>query len=224
MPTFFLIHVLAVVLLLPWVANAQPGPKINWGSRVASDPPLTRAERWKLIVRNDFSSPGAFFRTVGPSLSQQIRNRPVEWERTGEGFGRRLGMNFATITVQDVVQSGTAALIGHDPRYQRCDCKGGARRVRQAFTGLVLGADRHGVRRFDPSNLISAYVAGYVGASLYPDAYSRPVKGAQLGHFQVGQVVIGNLFTEFGPDLKRLWREKILRRKQSLFLARNGVG
>ena len=56
-------------------------------------------------------------------------------------------------------------------------------------------------------------MAGYVGASLYPDAYSRSVKGAQLGHFQVGQVVIGNLFTEFGPDLKRLWREKILRRK-----------
>ncbi len=213
MGSFLLIRVWALVFLLTWASQGQTAPKINWGSRVASDPPLTGAQRLKLIVRNDFASPGAFFRTVGPSLSQQVRNRPVEWERTGEGFGRRLGMNFATITVQDVVQSGTAALIGHDPRYQRCECNGGARRVRQAFSGLVLAADRQGVRRFDPSNLISAYVGGYVGASLYPDPYSRRVKGAQLGHFQVGQVVIGNLFTEFGPDLKRLWREKILRRK-----------
>ena len=213
MRTFFLIRVWALVLFLPGVSNGQAAPKITWGSRVASDPPLTGTERLKLIFRNDFASPGAFFRTVGPSLGQQIRNRPVEWGRTGEGFGRRLGMNFATITVQDVVQSGTAAMMGRDPRYQRCECKGGARRVRQAFTGLVLSADRHGVRRFDPSNLVSAYVAGYVGASFYPDPYSRSVKGAQLGHFQVGQVVIGNLFTEFGPDLKRLWREKILRRK-----------
>lgn len=213
MPTFILIRVWALALFLPWVSNGQAAPKINWGSRIAADRPLTGAERWKLIFRNDVASPGAFFRTVGPSLGQQIRNRPVEWGRTGEGFGRRLGMNFATITVQDVVQSGTAALVGRDPRYQRCECKGRVRRVGQAISGLVLSADRHGVRGFDPSNLISAYVAGYVGASLYPDPYSRPVKGAQLGHMQVGQVVIGNLFTEFGPDLKRLWREKILRRK-----------
>ena len=181
---------LVCLLVLPGLAAAQTSPKINWGSRVASDPPLTGTERAKLILRNDFASPGAFFRTVGPALGQQIRNRPVEWGRSAEGYGRRVGVNFATITTQDLVQAGSAALLGRDPRYQRCECKGGLRRVRQAFTGLVLSADRQGVRRFDPSGLISSYAAGYVGATLYPDEYSRRVKGLQLGHQQVSQLVI----------------------------------
>ena len=199
-------------LWLTAMCAAQPGQKLDWSSRVASDPALTGSERMRILVRNNFASPAALFRSVIPAIAAEITNRPREWHRTAGGFGRRVGFNFAMFTAQDVIQATSSAMLGRDPRYQRCDCKNVWGRTRQAFSGLVLSADSHGVRRFDPSNLMSSYASGYIGASLYPDRYSVAVKGTQLGHLQVSQVVIENLLIEFGPDIKRFLKRKILRR------------
>ena len=203
-----MIQPLLIAIILCGTAAAQT----NWYSRTAADPALSGRERFQLFVHNDFASPGAFFRTVGPSLGEQISNEPRDWGRTGEGFGRRVGTNFVKYTSRDIIQSTESALIGFDPRYQKCGCKGGWQRTGHAFSGLFLSADSHGGRRFDPTRILAAYGSGYIASTLYPDRYSIAVKGAQMGHSLAGEVIIDNLFEEFGPDIKKFLRQKILRR------------
>ena len=208
-------YLLLALIALPAVgqtAASQNAARTSWQSRLRSDPPLSGSQRAALFFHNDFASAGALLRTVAPAIASQLNNTPQEWEKTGEGFGRRVGLNFVTSTSQDLIQSGSAALFGHDPRYQRCECKGGWRRIGHAFSGLVLLADSNGILRFDPSNLLGAYGSGYLGASLYPARYALEVKGTQLGHEQAGTVVAKNLLLEFGPDIRRILRHKVLGR------------
>jgi hypothetical protein len=186
-------------------------PVLSWNTRLSSDPALTSEQRVSVLLHNNFLSAGAFFRTVGPAIGAQVRDRPAEWDSTAEGFGRRLGTQFAVQTSRGLINSGSAALLGRDPRYQRCGCEGGWRRVGHAVSGLVLSADGNGVRRFDPSNLAASFGGGYVGASLYPSRYSVSVKGYQLGTQLTGQVMAQNLFLEFGPEIRRAFR-KVFRR------------
>lgn len=151
-------------------------------------------------------------RAAGPALGGQLRTSPPEWERNAEGFGRRVGTQFSMQSTRGLVSAGSAAWLGRDPRYQRCDCQGVFQRMGQALSGLVLGANAKGERRLDPSNLLGAYAGGYAGASLYPDRYRVSVKGYQLGTQLAGQLVAQNLLLEFGPDIRRFFKTKILRR------------
>lgn len=203
--------VAGILLSLASCAAFGQSPSLSWNTRLSSDPALTSEQRVSVLVHNNFLSTGALFRTLGPALGAHVRDRPVEWERDAEGFGRRLGTQFAIQTSRGLINSGSAALLGRDPRYQRCGCEGGWRRVGHAFSGVVLSADAHGVRRFDPSNLAASFGGGYVGASLYPARYAVSVKGYQLGTQLTGQVMAQNLFLEFGPEIRRALR-KVMRR------------
>lgn len=184
----------------------------SWNTRLSSDPALTQEQRLQHLLKTNFFSAGAVARTVLPSVITHLNDSPPEWDRNGEGFSRRLGFQFATQTSRGLIRSAGAALLGTDPRYQRCNCKGFFRRGAYALSGFVLAADANGVRRFDPSNLLSAYGSGYIGAALYPDSYRIAVKGYQLGNQQAFQVGMQNVLLEFGPDMGRFVKKKILRR------------
>jgi hypothetical protein len=184
----------------------------SWRTRLSSDAALTSKQRVDLMLQNNFFSVGAVMRVVGPAIGAQVTDSPPEWDQNVGGFGRRAGVQFAMQTSRGLINSGSAALLGRDPRYQRCGCKGVWKRTGYAFSGLVMTADRSGTRGFDPSNLVSAYGAGYIGASLYPNHYRLGVKGYQLGTQQAGQVMAQNLLLEFGPDIGRFFKKKVLRR------------
>lgn len=202
---------LGLVLLAAACAAQGLAPVPNGSVRSATDPALTTAERWSLLVRNNFFSTGAVFRVVGPSTAAHLFDSPEEWDGTIGGYGKRLRTQAAMATTRGLITSGSAAALGHDPRYQRCDCAGTWRRTGHALSGLILAADAQGARRFDPTPLFAAYGGAYAGASLYPDRYSRAVKGYQLGTRQLAFSFGQNLFLEFTPEIKALTR-KLLRR------------
>jgi hypothetical protein len=207
-----LFRTLTLLVSLACAAQAQSLNSQNWRARSAADPALTGQERFDVFLHNNFLSAGAYLRAVGPSLGSQLGNNPPEWGKTAEGFGRRVGTQFAIQSSRGAISAASAAAFGRDPRYQRCDCKGAWRRTGHAISGLVLGADSSGTRRFDPSNLLGAYGSGYIGANFYPDRFNVAVKGYQLGNQQVSQAVLQNILVEFGPDLSRFFKKKILRR------------
>jgi hypothetical protein len=56
----------------------------------------------------------------------------------------------------------------------------------------------------DMPQIAGAYGSGIASTYWYPHhLYSPLVQGVQFGHEQMGEVLIGNLIQEFGPDLKR---------------------
>jgi hypothetical protein len=203
---------LCVLLLSGSCLGQQNSPSFNWRTRLPSDPAITKQQRVQLVLHNNFLSASAAMRVLGPAMVGQMVDSPPEWDRTASGFGRRLGTQFAMQTSRGLIAAGSAAVFRRDPRYERCDCRGFPKRMVYALSGTVLAADGSGRRRFDPSNLLSAYGAGYVGANLYPDRYRVSVKGYQLGTQQVGAVMFQNVLLEFWPDIRRLIRTRALRR------------
>lgn len=203
----------AVGLVLCAAACAAQGlPAVSdWSTRSSTDPPLTGAQRWSLLAHNTFFSTGAVARVVGSSAFAHLVDSPEEWDSTIGGYGKRLRIQAATVTARGLITTGTTAALGHDPRYQRCDCGGVWRRTGHALSALVLAADAQGARRFDPAPLFAAYGGAYAGASLFPERYSRAVKGYQLGSRQVAFRFGQNLFLEFTPEIKALAR-KVFRR------------
>jgi hypothetical protein len=200
------------LLLLLALSLCLQAQTLNPLIRLPSDPALTSDQRLQLLWRNNFASTNAATRTIFPAFFAHLSDRPREWDRDGRGFAQRLGTAFAIQTTRGVVSSGVSAAFGADPRYQRCDCQGAWRRVGNALSSIVVSGDGSGGRRFDGGPLASAFSAGYVGASLYPDNYRVSVKGYQLGG-QLAMATIGqNLFQEFSPEIKRFFRTKILRR------------
>ena len=56
----------------------------------------------------------------------------------------------------------------------------------------------------DVPQIAGAYGSGMISTYWYPhQQYTPLVQGVQFGHEQMGEVLVGNLVREFGPDLKR---------------------
>ncbi len=184
--------------------NAQPSNDSLWRVRHATDSIPDPALRWRLVRHNTLTSPGALLRTLLPAIAGQVAESPDEWNRTFTGFGQRFGARAAVLTSRDLLQAGTAAALGHDPRYQRCDCDGAWRRVGHAVAGLVLLSGARGESNPDPANLLAALGGGYVRASVYPGTGSRSRRTAEGAVSLLGQMAIERMALEFAPDI-RTW-------------------
>lgn len=206
-PLFFSLALL--VASAPFVRGAE----LDTSTRTEADPALTASQRLKVFLKNDFGSPGAFFRAAGPAVGMEMGNNPPEWGKTAEGYGRRVASLALGQTTGDAVQAAVSAMTGRDPRYQKCGCTGAWHRAGHAIAGVFVAADAHGALGFDPSNLLGAYAGGFAGASLYPARYSVPTKGLQLGNQLVGQSAVQNMALEFSPELKHFFLHTLLFRK-----------
>jgi hypothetical protein len=193
--------------------KAQDSTRAYGRVRGASDPMPTGRERVDILMHRSVTSSSAWIRTVLPAIGSQVGNRPEEWGRTPEGFLRRVGSQAARVTTRDVVQATGAALLHHDPRYQRCDCAGGFRRLGHALSGTVMLADRNGQRRLDPSNVLASFGTGYVSARLSPHDTRLSVRGYQRGNQLLAQSAFGNVVIEFAPDVRRIVRQTIRGRR-----------
>jgi hypothetical protein len=56
----------------------------------------------------------------------------------------------------------------------------------------------------DVPQFAGAYGSGMLSTYWYPHGlYSPLVQGVQFGHEQMGEIAVGNLVQEFGPEMKR---------------------
>ena len=166
---------------------------------------LTGRERWHLYLSDTFLSPGPYVVSLGAGLAFQAFNYPPEWRSGFRGFGRRSANQFGIDTVQNSVHDGGEALLGYEPRYVPCRCRGGGRRVAHALEMTFLTYDQNGHKRFDFPQLAGAYGSGVLSTLWYPKRYTPQVQGIQTGHLQFGFVMGTNLFEEFRPELQRAW-------------------
>jgi hypothetical protein len=181
-------------------------------SRVAADSLLPANTRLLQVLRVDLASPRGATQVLVPAALLQLANAPDQWGRTVAGYGQRAGTLLAVRTTRDLLLVGSSALLGHDWRYQRCDCSGAARRFGQATSGMFLFADAEGQRRFDPAHVVTAIGTGYVAASLYPRV--RPGNEMRVAFIaqQLGLSLVGNIAQEFAPDVGRWVKRSVFRR------------
>jgi hypothetical protein len=166
--------------------------------------PLTGMDRLTLFWNESYASPGAFVGVSAGALVDQLRHTPAKWDGDGSAYTRRFASEYGQLATRNVIHDGLAGITGLDPRYVACKCQGTLRRSGHALKMTFITYRKDGQLSLDVPQLASAYGSGMISTYWYPhNQFSPLVQGVQFGHEQMGEILIGNMVHEFGPDLER---------------------
>lgn len=186
---------------------------VNWlyGAYVPKDAPLvalTGEERFKLFVRQSFTTPGIYIKTGFFSLHDQVENVPPEWGDGIEGFGKRLGTRQTQYLLQNAFTSLGNAAVGWEPRYDRCRCVGFWPRTRHALARNFVTYDRS-EQHLRPQIMpyVASFGSGAIVATWEPANTQVLTKGYQSAVTQVWWGSMSNMLGEFAPDVMRQLRK-----------------
>ena len=76
-----------------------------------------------------------------------------------------------------------------------------------ALRRTFVTRDREGHSVFDISQMTALYTSPMIASTWHPRHYGALTQGFRAGNFGVGAQAVGNLFREFGPDLKHLFAQ-----------------
>jgi hypothetical protein len=205
-----------VLIFCAALSSAQNEPtrdnqiNVHWfyGSYVPKEVPLEpmdRDERFRLYIRQTYTTWGIYLKSTLFTLSDQAHNRYPEWGDGFEGFAKRFGTRQAEFILQNSVISLGDGLVGWEPRYDRCRCSGFWRRTRHAVIRNFVTYDRTG-KNLRPQ--IFPYLGAFTGSALsatwVPGNAHWQVMGYQAVITQV-PIGIGIYWIgEFAPEIGRV--------------------
>ena len=202
-------------------AKSQAQINVNWfyGSYVPKDVPLKSLNlrmRWKLYLRQTYTTPGIYIKTMLFATHDQVTDSDAQWGDGFGGFGKRLGNRQAQFIIQNSVSSLGNGIAGWEPRYDRCHCDGFWPRTRHAMARNFVTYDGTEVSlRPQLMPYIGAFAASSIASTWEPGHPRWEVKGYQAA---ITQVFIGmgiNWIGEFAPEIgKTLKRKKSQSRNQ----------
>jgi hypothetical protein len=200
-------------------AESQPQINVNWfyGSYVPKDVPLKSLNlgmRWKLYLRQTYTTPGIYIKTMLFATHDQITGTDSQWGDGFGGFGKRLGNRQAQFIIQNSVSSLGNGIAGWEPRYDRCHCDGFWPRSRHAMARNFVTYDRTELSlRPQLMPYIGAFAASSIATTWEPGHPQWAVKGYQAA---ITQVFIGmaiNWIGEFAPEIGKTIKRKRLNQK-----------
>jgi hypothetical protein len=191
-------------------------PQVNWlyGAYVPKEVPLislNNHERFRLYIAQTYTTPGIYVKTAVLAGIDQFHASPAEWGGGSRGFAKRVASTHAQSVIQNSLSALANGIVGFEPRYDRCRCEGGWRRVRHAVVRNVLTYDRT-EQHWRPQLplYISAASTGMISHTWLPDQRSVGWRATHNMLVQLGVGTVSNLLGEFAPDVKR----KLFKRKE----------
>lgn len=187
---------------------------VNWfyGSYVPKEVSLeylNADQRFKLYIRQTYTTWGIYLKITLFALSDQAHDRFPEWGDGFEGFAKRLGTRQGEFVIQNSVIALGDGLLGWEPRYDRCHCTGFWPRTRHAIVRDFVTYDRT-EKNLRPQ--LFTYVGAFAGAvtatAWEPGHNPWQVKGYQA---VITQVPIGmgiNWIGEFAPEIARVFHKR----------------
>ncbi len=218
------VSILALSLLVPSCIGQEPAKSpeapvnsvnttlpVNWvyGAYIPKDAPiipLTGHGRFKLYLRQTYTTPGIYVKTGLFAIHDQAKETEPEWGDGFSGFAKRAGSLHAGNVIQNSLTSLGNAAVGFEPRYDRCRCEGGWPRIRHAVVRNFItygGADDKAIRP-QIMSYAAAFAAGVTVASWEPNYPSVLPKGYQSVVTQAWVGVAVDALAEFAPDIKRM--------------------
>lgn len=218
------VSISALLLLVPSCV-AQEGAKapstpepavnttlpVNWvyGAYIPKDAPivpLTGEERFKLYLRQTYTTPGIYVKTGLFAIHDQVKKTEPEWGDGASGFAQRVGSLQAGNIIQNSLTALGNAAVGFEPRYDRCRCEGAWPRIRHAVVRnfITYGGAHDQEIRPQIMSYAAAFGAGVTVASWEPNYPSVLTKGYQSVVTQAWVGVVVDALAEFAPDIKRM--------------------
>lgn len=180
---------------------------VNWlyGAYVPKDAPLlplNAHRRYKLFMRQTFTTPGIYIKSDFLGLLDQARGQPYEWGGGMEGYGHRVGSEYARTAIQNVFSTAANFALRYEPRYDRCHCVGVGPRTKHALIRNFLtynGTETD----FRPQFALygAALGAGMLSstwqphANLWHEGYEGVLTQAAFG-------MLSNWVGEFAPEIR----------------------
>ena len=153
--------------------------------------------------------PGALLGDAAYAGILQADAAPTEWRGGAEACGKRLGSMVAWSGIHSALAFGLDSSLHQDPRYFRSVGTGFWRRSAHAVRGTVLTRTDSGGETLSTWRFGSAYGSAVLSNLWYPARLNTVRLGFLQGSVTIGLDLLGNLGSEFWPDIKR----KVLRRK-----------
>ncbi len=218
------VSILALPLLVPSCIGQEPSTSpeahvtpvnttlpVNWiyGAYIPQEAPivpLTGDQRFKLYLRQTYTTPGIYVKTGFFAIHDQVDETQPDWGDGVSGFGKRVGSLQAGNIIQNSLTALGNAAVGFEPRYDRCRCEGAWPRIRHAVVRNFItygGADDKAMRP-QIMSYAAALGAGVTVASWEPNNPSVLTRGYQSMTTQAWVGVVVDALAEFAPDIKRM--------------------
>ena len=128
----------------------------------------------------------------------QSSNAPPEWGQGGEGYGKRIGSDFAIAATATTARYGLARAFKEDTLYYRCACKGVLPRLAHAaFSTLTARQGQDGHRVFSIPALLAPYAGSFTAVyGWYPNRFGAK-DAFRIGNYTLLANVGGNIGLEF---------------------------
>jgi hypothetical protein len=187
---------------------------VNWlyGAYVPKDVPLTSLtgkQRFQLYLRQTYTTPGIYAKTVFFVIRDQNADSPPDWDGGASGFVKRFASRQGQFIIQNSLQAVGNAAVGWEPRYERCRCEGFWSRTRHAAVrNFVTYARDEESLRPQLMPYAAAFGAAAIAARWQPNNPSPTVRGYQGAITQVFVGVGSNWLGEFMPDILNKLRRK----------------
>jgi hypothetical protein len=213
----------AGLVAFPLELKAQSAPNSKLSSSAAvlpSSPGTTRQSDLTYIrptqktkLHNYFFDAFGPYPIVGAAFAagiNQAYHTPPEWEEGAEGYGKRVGSDFAIAAVSTTTRYALAQAFREDTLYYRCACKGFVPRLGHAMISTFTarrGNDGH--RVFSVPALVAPY-AGTMTAvyGWYPDRYNAK-DAFRMGNYSLLGYAGGNVALEFIYGGPHSWLSRI---------------
>jgi hypothetical protein len=166
-------------------------------------PELDNKERFQAYLKS-LVSPSAIATNVLIAGYNEARNFPHEWHRTGEGFGRRLGSQYAQFVLDNTIELGFSAIHHEDNRYVRIGSGGFIRRFGNVVKSTVVVPSTHGGQTLAIGHIAGAYGSWAIASQVWePPSEQRGSRILLWGSVNLAAKGGFNLLHEFGPDLRK---------------------
>jgi hypothetical protein len=132
---------------------------------------------------------------------------PREWGQGAAPYGKRVASAAGATAIRNVFAFGLDSTLREDPRYRPSGHGNVFRRIGHAARETVVTRTDRGHTRFATWRFGSALGAAYLSNVWYPDRLNTFSSGLEQGAATIGLDLLGNIGSEFWPDLKhRLFR------------------
>lgn len=199
-----ILAVFALYLCLPGISGAQSAP-------AAPPAPLTFEEKLQNYLKQVYSPSSVLIPAAFAGIDQAT-DSPREWGQGWTAYGRRAGTVRGQFQFHNFCEFGVGAALSEDPRFFPSGRHGTWPRTKYVFIHTL-------VARTDSGGEQPAFgtFAGALGSGFFPNLW-LPSSENSIGHgltrsaIFLGVSMGKNMGIEFGPDDRRFFRDKVIRK------------
>ena len=160
---------------------------------------LNGNERYRLFIRQSFTTPGIYIKTGFFTIHDQVGNSPPEWGDAFEVFLNEPVHDRHNFSCKNSFTSLGNAAVGWEPRYDRCKCDGFWPRARHAIVRNFVTYDRS-EKHLRPQLMpyVGSFGAGVITATWQPGNPDYLVKGYQSAVTRPG-LAASSMYLESSP-------------------------